>query len=356
MGKVSIVVPIFNTESYLNRCIDSILNQTYKNLEIILVDDGSTDRCAEICDEYTVSDNRVRVVHKQNGGEASARNAGLVASTGEYIAFCDSDDELLPDAIEKMMVAFSVDGIDLTVGAYLEKTSEQVRYACTGMQIYSDIGTLMLLIMTDPNPYGISYILSTINGKLFRANIIKEQNISFNETLVVGNDTEFIHKYLLRCKKVYDIFAPVYIYYKYDTNERVQGMAWIYPDFVFFNNTILDKCWKIIKENPDNAAIYKRFLQTYLDKTIGLLVKSAVYEDYFPNGILPNLQEMMATKLIKDAVIVYLRQRKTDSRLIPLFFKLEAPRLLLHIIRRRAKNFRKKYGRAEEHIRMMCKK
>lgn len=89
---ISIIVPVYKVENYLNRCVDSIVNQTYKNLEIILVDDGSPDNCGKLCDELAETDARIRVVHKQNGGLASARNAGLEIATGDYVGFIDSDD------------------------------------------------------------------------------------------------------------------------------------------------------------------------------------------------------------------------------------------------------------------------
>lgn len=100
---VSVIVPIYNVEPYLNRCIDSILNQTYKNLEIILVDDGSTDRCGEICDEYEKINKQVTVIHKKNGGLSSARNAGLEIARGDYIGFVDSDDYIESDMYEKLI-------------------------------------------------------------------------------------------------------------------------------------------------------------------------------------------------------------------------------------------------------------
>ena len=101
--KISIIVPIYNVEKYLNRCIDSIINQTYKNLEIILVDDGSPDNCGKICDEYAKKDNRIKVVHKENGGVSSARNAGLDIVTGDYIGFVDGDDYIKFNMYEKLL-------------------------------------------------------------------------------------------------------------------------------------------------------------------------------------------------------------------------------------------------------------
>ena len=98
--KISIVIPIYNVEKYVKRCIDSVLAQTYKNIEIILVDDGSEDNCGEICDEYAKSNNYIKVLHQENSGLAAARNNGIKITTGDYIAFVDSDDYVLPQMYE----------------------------------------------------------------------------------------------------------------------------------------------------------------------------------------------------------------------------------------------------------------
>ena len=105
---ISVIVPIYNVEKYLRRCVDSILNQTYKNLEVVLVDDGSPDACPAICDEYAQKDKRIKVVHKQNGGVSSARNTGLDFATGDYIAFVDRDDYIEVDN-EATIVEYTFD-------------------------------------------------------------------------------------------------------------------------------------------------------------------------------------------------------------------------------------------------------
>lgn len=102
---ISVIVPIYKVEAYLERCIRSIVNQTYKNLEIILVDDGSPDSCPDICDVWKEKDDRIKVIHKKNGGLSDARNAGMQIMTGTYISYIDSDDWVANDMYEKMMYA-----------------------------------------------------------------------------------------------------------------------------------------------------------------------------------------------------------------------------------------------------------
>ena len=113
MDLITIVVPIYRVEPYLPRCIDSLLAQTYRNLELILVDDGSPDRCGIICEEYAAKDARVRVIHKENGGLSDARNAGMAVAKGEWIAFVDSDDWVTPDYLERMYRAILTADADI---------------------------------------------------------------------------------------------------------------------------------------------------------------------------------------------------------------------------------------------------
>lgn len=120
--KISIIVPVYKVERELDRCVKSLLGQTYQNIEIILVDDGSPDCCPEMCDEFARQDNRVKVVHKKNGGLSDARNAGLKVASGEYILYVDSDDYIDIDSCERFMKARNNENIDIIVGnAIMEK-------------------------------------------------------------------------------------------------------------------------------------------------------------------------------------------------------------------------------------------
>ena len=118
-NKISIIVPVYNVECYLERCLNNLINQTYKNIEIILVDDGSTDNCSFICDEYAQKKENIVVIHKINGGLSNARNSGLSKATGDYILYVDSDDFIELNSCEKLIKAMN-NNIDLVVGAYKE--------------------------------------------------------------------------------------------------------------------------------------------------------------------------------------------------------------------------------------------
>lgn len=115
---ISVIVPIYNVECYLKTCIDSIVNQTYSNLEIILVDDGSPDKSPEICDEYAKNDSRVKVIHQENGGLAHARNVGIAKSSGEYLTFIDSDDYVSNDYVESLYKGIAELGADISLASF----------------------------------------------------------------------------------------------------------------------------------------------------------------------------------------------------------------------------------------------
>ena len=130
---ISVIVPVYKVEKYLRKCVDSIRNQTYENLEIILVDDGSPDSCGSLCEEFAREDERILVIHKENGGLSSARNAGIDGAKGDYLGFVDSDDWIEPDAYEKMMAMVLSQGAELVcAGRYDvdEQTGERTRGLC----------------------------------------------------------------------------------------------------------------------------------------------------------------------------------------------------------------------------------
>ncbi len=128
MGElISVIIPVYKVEDYIRRCVDSVLTQTYGNLEIILVDDGSPDRCGEICDEYAAKDKRVVSIHKKNGGLSDARNAGMEVCKGEYITFLDSDDWVVPDYIERLYRLLTDTGSDISACSFIKTSDEEAK-------------------------------------------------------------------------------------------------------------------------------------------------------------------------------------------------------------------------------------
>ena len=131
MPIVTVVVPVYKVEKFLERCVTSLKNQSLRDIEIILVDDGSPDTCPAMCDAFAMQDVRIRVIHKKNGGLSSARNAGLKAASGKYVGFVDSDDDVEPDMYEKMLAVIESENVDFVMSDYLRIPASGSRYLKT---------------------------------------------------------------------------------------------------------------------------------------------------------------------------------------------------------------------------------
>lgn len=195
MIKVTIVVPIYKVEKYLNRCLESLVNQTLQDIEIILVDDGSPDNCPIFCDQWKEKDHRIRVVHKQNGGLSSARNAGLDIARGEYIGFVDSDDDIELDMYEKMYQKAKEYNVDFVMSDYLRILNSNEKYIksldinegyYSRNQIVKDI--FPQLIMTSSIEYGP---LLSVWHCLYKLSFLKNNNIHFDNKVKWSEDNIF---------------------------------------------------------------------------------------------------------------------------------------------------------------------
>ncbi len=136
---ISVIIPVYKVEEYLDKCVESIVNQTYKNLEIILVDDGSPDNCPKMCDEWAKKDERIRVIHKENGGLSDARNAGVLVAEGEYIYFVDSDDAIIKEAVENAMNFSQNYNAQVVISTIKKKSNTQQVIVDKGYNIYKEI-------------------------------------------------------------------------------------------------------------------------------------------------------------------------------------------------------------------------
>lgn len=203
---VSVIVPVYKVEKYLNRCLDSILSQSYKNLEVILVDDGSPDNCGKICDEYAQKDGRIKVIHKQNGGMSSARNAGLEIATGKYISFVDSDDWLDFKFIETLRNAMIETDVDMTACAFCRTKGDVAKR--NKFEQNSKIVKDKYFAIFDENSYA-GYACN----KLFKREIIEKYNIRFDEKIFNGEDFLFNLEYIHNSQRTSFIDQDLYFYF-----------------------------------------------------------------------------------------------------------------------------------------------
>ena len=204
---ISVIVPIYNVERYLEKCINSILNQTYQNLEVILVDDGSPDNCGEICDIYSDKDLRIKVIHKKNGGLSDARNTGIDAAEGEYLAFVDSDDTIMPEMMEKLYQRIDIDGSDMAVCGC--KRVDQKGVILSEVYLPDNLLSGFDALKQSYDNNGVLYTMAC--NKLIKRELF--QNIRF--PIGKYNEDEFtLYRVIDQCRQISIVSETLYIYYQ----------------------------------------------------------------------------------------------------------------------------------------------
>lgn len=212
---ISVIVPIYGIDRYIGICIESILHQTYEKLEIILVDDGSPDRCPEICDLYAKKDSRIHVIHKSNGGLVSARKAGIEAATGEYIGYVDGDDWIGPGFYEALYAAISTSRCDIVcAGQSRDLFAQSVRFINPyPLGIYT--GDKLKTLQRHMLSYGEFYrpgITTYVWNKLFRKEAVYKHQRNVDERITIGEDAAVTYPALMECGSVYISDCTAYHY------------------------------------------------------------------------------------------------------------------------------------------------
>lgn len=208
--KVSIIIPVYNAEKYLSRCLNSILKQTYSNIEIILVDDGSEDKSSYLCDRYAILDRRIKAYHKSNEGVSIARNYGIENCNGEYIVFVDSDDYLISECIETLvkLVRNEEESVLGCVDYYENQNGKLGTYSCEDGKIDSLGYDEGLIKIFDPSSYR-GYLWN----KIFRLSEIRKYEIRFLPGVKIWEDTLFVMEYIINSSaKILYKHTPLYVY------------------------------------------------------------------------------------------------------------------------------------------------
>lgn len=287
---VSVIVPIYKVEKYLSQGIESIINQTYKNLEIILVDDGSPDNCGRICDEYAEKDSRVKVIHKKNGGVSSARNAGIEAANGEWIYFMDPDDWIELDLVEKAVEYAIENDVDMCMFDYDRVfNNRKIRAKALNHEgnVFKDLNDLELFC---------AYICAMGNCWNFvtKAYVIKQ--LWFDVHLKYGEDQIF------KSQLYFTISSFAYIrniMYHYRIIESSATNVTLKNDFFYICKNLVTKYMDVLSGNnyPNNSevAIYTKFLNNYgmistsiFDSPQKLKEKKYQYNNYINSDIFKN--------------------------------------------------------------------
>lgn len=223
---VSIIIPVYNAGAYLQRCIISIIKQNYSNLEIIIVDDGSTDNSKEIYELYKEKDNRIRTFKISNSGVSAARNIGLKNMTGQYVVFVDADDEIKTNHIETLLDGISHKDIAICMTGYckINSSNNKIVEDTNSLQIRKEIDrTHFLIKLFKPTRWYLGYNWA----KIFKSNIIKSNFIKYDENIYYNEDRLFLVTYLTHCKSSERIWIDSqssYIYYQH-SNSAINSFA-----------------------------------------------------------------------------------------------------------------------------------
>lgn len=194
--KVSIIIPIYKAEKYLKKCLDSVIEQTYKNIEIILIDDGSPDDSGKICNQYSEIDRRIVTIHSENRGVSNARNTGVKKATGEYITFIDADDYISNNYIEVLQRLLIENKADISI------IGNDERYDGSVIKISEKFKGILTSEETIGKILEEKYITSVCWGKMYTKKIIKNSQIQFDSTLKIGEDFKFMMQVLENCSQI----------------------------------------------------------------------------------------------------------------------------------------------------------
>lgn len=219
--KVSIIVPVYNAEKSIGRCVDSILNQEYKDFELLLMDDGSKDSSGTICDEYAAKDARVRVIHKANSGVSDTRNQAMDMARGVYLQFLDADDWITPNATRLFVEAAEQYQCDMVIADFYRVVGERVSHKGAieeeGVLTREEFATQMM-----ENPADFYY--GVLWNKLFRREIVEKYRLRMDSAISWCEDFMFNLEYIRHCERFYALQVPIYYYVKTKGSLVSQGM------------------------------------------------------------------------------------------------------------------------------------
>ena len=218
MEKISVIIPVYNVEPYIMKCLDSVLKQTHENLEILIINDGSTDKSGLICDEYAAKDDRIKVYHKENGGLSTALNNGLSSFTGEFLGFVDSDDWIEPDMYETLLLAAKKEHVPISVAGYYKATETGAMPMFNRETIPNGaIATENMLLYPLKRDSYLGFC-GYVWNKLYSAEAIKTSRLCFDEKIKYGMDVLFYISLVstVNCKGIYTD-KPIYHYLQRDS-------------------------------------------------------------------------------------------------------------------------------------------
>lgn len=333
---ISVIVPVYNVEKYLPECIESIINQTYKNLEIILIDDGSPDNSGKICDEYAGKDNRIKVIHKKNEGVSEARNVGMEVAKGNYLTFVDSDDWIESVYIETLLKTLMENKADYVTCGYNRVYQNEIeKINNSGKRIVYDTKEYLMNLLNVQLGYGFCHM------KLIKRDIIG--NNKFDKKLVVGEDAFFNIKLCKNLKKAVVIEEALYNY-RFNSNSVVRKYD---ANYVEKYRKSMEAMYNYIMDEYKEEKEVKQCLYNYIAYHVLLIAVNYCFNPNNKNKI-KSLKSIYNVEIFKAAIENSNYKKMSLSRKITLFslkYKLCYLTVTICGVRQLQFNLRNKKGR-----------
>lgn len=352
---VSVIVPVYNCEQYLPWCIDSIINQSYKNIEIILVTGASTDNSSEMCDKYALNDNRIKVIPEKNSGPAAARNTGIENSKGEFILFVDADDFIENDTLEIFVAKYNQYHPDLVMANFgkLENNGEMLKqnvlFRPDDVPFTHEIKVLSKADIVDyvrhflkhPSNHLVSYCW----GRLYKSSIIKNNGIFSNEDMRLFEDFVFNLEYLKHTNELIFVNESLYIYTMH-SNHISASMAIVNGDSLLHDMKVFDvKTNEFLQQNANamnTFEIKKEIGHALVHYVIIFLVRSCMQiTKQNKKRIYDEIDKIINAPIFIDS-LQYYSPSKGNSRILPFLMKLKLVNLIMFVCRYKAY---KRYGK-----------
>lgn len=313
---ITVVIPVYRVEKYLDRCVESIVNQTYQNLEILLIDDGSPDNCPEMCDEWARKDCRIRVIHKENQGLGMARNTGIENASGRYICFFDSDDYISPELIRKAYMKIRQEQADLVLYGYIMACPEKHRYVplipCPPQETYQGAEVIESFLPEylgdDPKTGRASYIATGACAVMYSMDLIRRVNWRFVSERDFISEDVYSHLILYKhVSKVAILNEALYYYCENDTSLTHTYRANRQEKV----NHLYHMCVTLCRENGYPEQVERRCMEQLVAATIEIIKQET-------NTAASRTEAVSRVKkTLDDETLQYVLQTKKDDKTNP---------------------------------------
>ena len=338
---ISVIIPVYNCEDYLSLCINSVINQTHQDFEVILVNDGSTDSSGRLCDKYVQNDSRFHSIHIDNNGPSHARNEGIRKCSGELLFFLDSDDILDKDTFQILLSAYNQHEVELVIGDFSKVVNNKLvpsghvnMFTGDTLLGQKDILEYTAKYLSAPNKFPL---LTQSWGRLFKASIIKDNDIYFNTSLRTFEDVAFNFHYLRYVKNLFFVNTPLYNLLIHTNKLSATMNMNNSPKFLFGYQEALEQAKGFVSAHWDAKTVIENISNAYIRYTIIQLIRLCLQiNDQNKAEIHKFVRQTISSNDVQTSLKFY-KGSPGDSKILPTLMRLKLSRLLILACRQRAR-------------------